>query len=270
MSSGKCFTIFSGMLSYCLCIKQMKCLSPRMKNSSYYCYNVCFVKKYEQLFMISNFINSFPPYSCGNVTFSILTPGPNQRPGYNNFYNTPSLQEFVKATQVRLHFHGQYHTTETPVSPRHRYYGVNEITITGRQAHDQGSECAFHDESRVQQILSYSFKNTLAFKRNPDSSLHVLTLFPILRFWGEICMWVFDVHNITLLGNQFSKAVGFRSYDTLSPTQKRIVKYFAYFFLEYNFQVFLKSKRRSQICSYNCSPSQSVSTELDLHKFTVL
>ncbi|KAM9109657.1 usherin isoform 1-T1 [Megaptera novaeangliae] len=75
---------------------------------------------------------NFTPYSRGNVTFSILTPGPNHRPGYNNFYNTPSLQEFVKATQVRLHFHGQYHTTETSVSPRHRYYGVNEITITGR------------------------------------------------------------------------------------------------------------------------------------------
>ncbi|XP_060145902.1 usherin [Globicephala melas] len=75
---------------------------------------------------------NFTPYSRGNVTFSILTPGPNHRPGYNNFYNTPALQEFVKATQVRLHFHGQYHTTETSVSPRHRYYGVNEITITGR------------------------------------------------------------------------------------------------------------------------------------------
>ncbi|XP_058895005.1 usherin [Kogia breviceps] len=75
---------------------------------------------------------NFTPYSRGNVTFSILTPGPNHRPGYNNFYNTPSLQEFVKATQVRLHFHGQYHTTETSVSPRHRYYGVSEITITGR------------------------------------------------------------------------------------------------------------------------------------------
>ncbi|XP_004439711.1 PREDICTED: usherin [Ceratotherium simum simum] len=74
----------------------------------------------------------YTPYSRGNVTFSILTPGPNHRPGYNDFYNTPSLQEFIKATQIRLHFHGQYYTTETPVSLRHRYYAVNEITITGR------------------------------------------------------------------------------------------------------------------------------------------
>uniref|UniRef100_A0A673TE79 Usherin n=1 Tax=Suricata suricatta TaxID=37032 RepID=A0A673TE79_SURSU len=76
--------------------------------------------------------STLTPYSHGNVTFSILTPGPNHRPGYNDFYNTPSLQEFVKATQVRLHFYGQYYTTETPVSLRHRYYAVDEITITGR------------------------------------------------------------------------------------------------------------------------------------------
>uniref|UniRef100_A0A8D0R6P0 Usherin n=1 Tax=Sus scrofa TaxID=9823 RepID=A0A8D0R6P0_PIG len=82
------------------------------------------------------------PYSRGNVTFSILTPGPNHRPGYNDFYSTPSLQEFVKATQVRLHFHGQYHTTETSVNPRHRYYAVNEITITGRcQCYGHADNC---------------------------------------------------------------------------------------------------------------------------------
>ncbi|GAB0187410.1 usherin [Grus japonensis] len=56
---------------------------------------------------------SFTPYSRGNLTFSVLTPEPNHRPGYNDFYNTPSLQEFVKATQVRIHLHGQYHTTES-------------------------------------------------------------------------------------------------------------------------------------------------------------
>lgn len=93
----------------------------------------CFVKNMNSfLWLQISFINSFTPYSHGNVTFSILTPGPNHRPGYNDFYNTPSLQEFVKATQIRLHFYGQYYTTETPVSLRHRYYAVDEITITGR------------------------------------------------------------------------------------------------------------------------------------------
>ncbi|KAI5940642.1 Usherin [Manis javanica] len=77
-------------------------------------------------------LSNFTPYSRGNVTFSILKPGPNHRPRYNDFYNTPSLQEFVKATQVRLHFHRQYYTTETPVSSGHRYYAVGEITVSGR------------------------------------------------------------------------------------------------------------------------------------------
>ncbi|KAG3258086.1 usherin, transcript variant X1 [Ictidomys tridecemlineatus] len=85
---------------------------------------------------------NFTPYSRGNVTFSILTPGPKLRPGFNDFYNNPSLQEFVKATQIRLHFQGQYHTTEAAVSLSHRYYAVDEITIGGRcQCHGHASNC---------------------------------------------------------------------------------------------------------------------------------
>ena len=111
--------------------EELKLLRVLCKNVSKLWF--CFIKimnsfSWLQIF----FINSVTPYSHGNVTFSILTPGPNHRPGYNNFYNTPSLQEFVKATQIRLHFYGQYYTTETPVSLRHRYYAVDEITITGR------------------------------------------------------------------------------------------------------------------------------------------
>ncbi|XP_039386307.1 usherin [Mauremys reevesii] len=84
----------------------------------------------------------FTPYSRGNITFSILTPEPNRRPGYNDFYNTPSLQEFVKATQVRIHLLGQYHTTEPWVNFRHRYYGVDEITISGRcNCHGHADHC---------------------------------------------------------------------------------------------------------------------------------
>ncbi|XP_059533348.1 usherin [Myotis daubentonii] len=87
-------------------------------------------------------LSDFTPYSHGNVTFSLLAPGPNHRPGYNDFYNTQSLQEFVKATQVRLHFHGQYYTTEPPASLRHRHYAVSEVTITGRcQCHGHADSC---------------------------------------------------------------------------------------------------------------------------------
>ncbi len=71
-------------------------------------------------------------YSGGNITFSLLTPEPNPRPGYNDFYNTPALQTMVHATQVRIHLSGQYHTGAAGVNQRHRYYTINEITISGR------------------------------------------------------------------------------------------------------------------------------------------
>lgn len=77
-------------------------------------------------------LNSIAPYSRGNITFSVLTPEPNRRPGYNDFYNTPALQEFVKAWQMKIHLLGQYHTSMPWVDFRHRYYGVDEITVSGR------------------------------------------------------------------------------------------------------------------------------------------
>ncbi|KAM6459617.1 usherin [Liasis olivaceus] len=75
---------------------------------------------------------SHTPYFHGNITFSVLTPEPNRRPGYNDFYNTPSLQEFVKVSKVKIHLFGQYHTTMPWVNSGHRYYGIDEITISGR------------------------------------------------------------------------------------------------------------------------------------------
>lgn len=83
-------------------------------------------------FTWSVFLFSEVPYSGGNITFSLLTPEPNLRPGYNDFYNTPVLQKMVYATQVRIHLSGQYLSTETGVNHRHRYYAIKEITISGR------------------------------------------------------------------------------------------------------------------------------------------
>lgn len=83
--------------------------------------------KFVSIFFISNI-----PFSRGNITFSMLTPEPNLRPGYNDFYNSAALQEFVRATRVRIHLHGQYHTQDPTVPFRHRYYAVDEITISGR------------------------------------------------------------------------------------------------------------------------------------------
>nr|XP_046239587.1 usherin [Scatophagus argus] len=82
------------------------------------------------------------PYSGGNITFSLLTPEPNPRPGYNDFYNTPALQKMVHATQVRIHLSGQYHTGAAGVNQRHRYYTINEITISGRcECHGHADHC---------------------------------------------------------------------------------------------------------------------------------
>ncbi|KAJ7402273.1 hypothetical protein BTVI_87954 [Pitangus sulphuratus] len=75
-------------------------------------------------------LHSFTPYSRGNLTFSVLTPEPNHRPGYNDFYNTPSLQEFVKATQVRIHLRGQYHTNEPWVEIIIAMYFVSYVSLT--------------------------------------------------------------------------------------------------------------------------------------------
>ncbi|XP_069811529.1 usherin [Dendropsophus ebraccatus] len=82
------------------------------------------------------------PYSNGNVTLSLLTPEPNPRPGYNDFYKNQGLQEFVKASLVRIQLTGQYHTLESNVSFRHRYYGIREITISGRcNCHGHANSC---------------------------------------------------------------------------------------------------------------------------------
>ncbi|KAG9484595.1 hypothetical protein GDO78_010137 [Eleutherodactylus coqui] len=82
------------------------------------------------------------PYSNGNVTVSLLTPEPNPRPGYNDFYRNQALQEFVKASSVRIQLIGQYHTVDSNVSFRHRYYGIREITISGRcNCHGHANSC---------------------------------------------------------------------------------------------------------------------------------
>nr|XP_040024120.1 usherin isoform X2 [Gasterosteus aculeatus aculeatus] len=82
------------------------------------------------------------PFSGGNITFSLLTPEPNLRPGYSDFYNTPALQKMVHATQVRMHLSGQYHTVADGVNQGHRFYAINEITISGRcECHGHADHC---------------------------------------------------------------------------------------------------------------------------------
>nr|XP_014268858.2 usherin [Maylandia zebra] len=87
-------------------------------------------------------LSSDVPFSGGNITFSLLTPQPPLRPGYNDFYNTPILQEMVQAAQVRIHMSGQYYTRAVGVNQRHRSIGISEITISGRcECHGHADHC---------------------------------------------------------------------------------------------------------------------------------
>ena len=72
--------------------------------------------------------NNVIAYSKGNITFNILAGNPVARPGYNNFYNTPALFDFVKASQIKLGMQGHYYVTQE----RHEYYGLYEVIVTGR------------------------------------------------------------------------------------------------------------------------------------------
>ncbi|TNN67180.1 Usherin [Liparis tanakae] len=82
------------------------------------------------------------PLSGGSVIFSLLTPEPNLRPGYSDFYNTPALQEMVHASQVRVHLSGLSHLVAAGANQRHRYYAINEITVSGRcECHGHADHC---------------------------------------------------------------------------------------------------------------------------------
>jgi hypothetical protein len=75
-------------------------------------------------------LNLNVPLSKGNITFTLLSSEPIARPGHSDFYNTPALIEFVKATKVRVRLQGHYYVT----APRHQYFGVYEFIVTGRYA----------------------------------------------------------------------------------------------------------------------------------------
>ena len=68
------------------------------------------------------------PFSRGNITFSILSQAPIARPGHNDFYNTPELYSFVKASSVRVSLKDHYYVS----NPRHQYFGIYEFLVTGR------------------------------------------------------------------------------------------------------------------------------------------
>ncbi|XP_041351149.1 usherin-like [Gigantopelta aegis] len=78
------------------------------------------------------------PYSKGNITFNLLAPEPVARPGHSDFYNTPELFQFVKATKIRLQFIDHFYVKNA----RHKYYGLYEYIISGRcNCHGHAKDC---------------------------------------------------------------------------------------------------------------------------------
>lgn len=68
------------------------------------------------------------PYAGGNISFNLLSQYPVPRPGHLDFYRTPLLYEFAKATAIRLTFRGHFYAE----NPRHQYYGVSDLVVSGR------------------------------------------------------------------------------------------------------------------------------------------
>nr|XP_018671138.2 usherin isoform X1 [Ciona intestinalis] len=72
------------------------------------------------------------PYQRSNITFNLLSQPPNARPGYNDFYGTPGLMDFVMASKVQIRLQYQYFTTPEYVNIKHQYYGMDGIKVIGR------------------------------------------------------------------------------------------------------------------------------------------
>lgn len=76
--------------------------------------------------------------SKGSITFNLLASEPVPRPGYNDYYGTPSLFAFVTAAAVRIRMQEHYSVT----NKRHKYYGISEFIVTGRcDCHGHASSC---------------------------------------------------------------------------------------------------------------------------------
>ncbi|XP_078675414.1 usherin-like isoform X2 [Branchiostoma floridae x Branchiostoma belcheri] len=101
---------------------------------------------------------SNPANNDANITFSLLSAAPIERPGYNAYYNTPELMEFVKATQVRVIMQDQYYTGEAQVNARAKFYGLSGITVSGRCiCYGHASSCDMEQDTYVCRCLETSF-----------------------------------------------------------------------------------------------------------------
>uniref|UniRef100_H2YEQ9 Uncharacterized protein n=1 Tax=Ciona savignyi TaxID=51511 RepID=H2YEQ9_CIOSA len=108
------------------------------------------------------------PYQRSNITFNLLPQEPHPRPGYNDFYGTPDLMQFVLASKVvQIRFQYQYFTTPAYVNIKHQYYGMDGIKVVGR------CNCNGHAESCNTTVNPYQcncleYSNTDGYQENVE------------------------------------------------------------------------------------------------------
>ncbi|CAD5123124.1 DgyrCDS11497 [Dimorphilus gyrociliatus] len=102
------------------------------------------------------------PLSKGSITFGLLASEPVARPGYNDYYGTPSLFSFVKAAAVRIRMQEHYSVT----NKRHKYYGISEFIVTGRcDCNGHASTCDMTKKPYVCSCETSSFTEGLKCDR---------------------------------------------------------------------------------------------------------
>jgi hypothetical protein len=71
------------------------------------------------------FSTTSPSQNSISLTYTALSAN---RPGYLDFYNTPSLEAFVLASGVQITMQGNSGVQD----PRQQYLGFKELTVSGR------------------------------------------------------------------------------------------------------------------------------------------
>uniref|UniRef100_A0A3B1JCD6 Laminin subunit alpha 3 n=1 Tax=Astyanax mexicanus TaxID=7994 RepID=A0A3B1JCD6_ASTMX len=105
------------------------------------------------------------PLENGEIVVSLV----NGRPGSKNFTYSPVLQEFTKATNIRLHFlrtntllgHLISKAQRDPTVTRRYYYSIKDISVGGRcVCHGHAQVCGVRVPGRPKQLLCECEHNT--------------------------------------------------------------------------------------------------------------
>ncbi|XP_064622303.1 usherin-like [Lineus longissimus] len=101
-------------------------------------------------------------FSKGSIMFTVLSEEVGMsRPGYDDFYNTPVLQEFVEAEEIRVTLMGHFSVIQNPqFDPKHKYYGLSEFTVSARcQCNGHAVKCNTDSMPYTCECLAESYTN---------------------------------------------------------------------------------------------------------------